>query len=106
MSVARTTARLIATCVASGVLVGGAAVPALAAGAGHDRDNGRSYPQSYHSQGIRSDHDHDGRHDRFGDRDRGWHHDHDRDRWDHDRGRHHGWHHGWYRHHDHHFNRR
>jgi hypothetical protein len=82
MSVSRTTVRLIATCVASGALVGAAAMPALAAGADHDRDNGRSYSHSHWS-----DHDRDGR---FGDRDRGW-----------DRGQ--GRHHGWYshRHHDH-----
>ncbi|MER6067087.1 hypothetical protein [Streptomyces sp. NPDC001792] len=104
MSVSRTTIRLLATCVASGALVGAAALPALAAGSDHDRDNGRSYSHSYWSG-----HDHDGR---FGYRDR-W--DRDRDggwRWDRDRGcwvrdwgwhRDHGWHHGWYgdRHRDH-----
>ncbi|MGW5201617.1 hypothetical protein [Streptomyces spiralis] len=101
MSVSRTTARLIATFVASGFLVGAAAMPALAAGADHHRDNGRSYSHSHRSEAIRSDHDHDGHRDRFGD-------------WDRDRGRHHGryqdrhrnwgWHHGWYpnRHRGHH----
>ncbi|MFH8772891.1 hypothetical protein ACIF83_33865 [Streptomyces sp. NPDC085866] len=90
MSVSRTAARLIATCVASGALVGAAAMPALAAGVGHDRDNGRVYSDSH-----RGDHDgHFG--DRGWDRDRGWGHDRDRDRgwhhgWDRDR----GWHHGW-----------
>lgn len=85
MSVSRTTVRLIATFVASGALVGAAALPALAAGAGHDRDGGRAYS---HSRG--DDRDRDGRfgdHDR--DRDRGWH------RWDHDRDRDRGWHRGW-----------
>ncbi|MFD7482038.1 hypothetical protein [Streptomyces mirabilis] len=41
MSVSRKAVRLIATCVATGALVGAAAMPALAAGGGHDRDNGR-----------------------------------------------------------------
>ncbi|MFF8944385.1 hypothetical protein ACF1A5_19360 [Streptomyces sp. NPDC014864] len=103
MSVSRTTVRLIATFVASGALVGAAAMPALAAGSGHDRDSGRGYSQSY-----RSDHDrHYGDWDRDGDRDRGRHHDRDWDRrwdhrWDHrwDRDWDHrwnrGWHHGWY----------
>ncbi|MEU6575179.1 hypothetical protein [Streptomyces sp. NPDC046805] len=92
MSVSRTAVRLIATFVASGALVGAAALPALAAG--HDGDNGRSY--SHSSWG--DDDDRDGR---FGDWDRGWHRDRDRD-WD--RGwhrgwpRNHGWHHGWYGH--------
>ncbi|MFF8425812.1 hypothetical protein ACF07Y_11695 [Streptomyces sp. NPDC016566] len=114
MSVSRTTVRLIATFVASGALVGAAAMPALAAGADHDRDNGRSY-----SHGYRSDRHHDGH---FGDRDwdrgRDWDRDRDRGRdwdrgrgWDGDRGwgrdrdrdRDRGWHHGWYpdRHRDH-----
>ncbi|MFE2095891.1 hypothetical protein [Streptomyces sp. NPDC059468] len=112
MSVSRTTVRLIATFVASGALVGAAAMPALAAGADHDRDNGRSY-----SHGYRSDRHHDGH---FGDRDwdrgRDWDRDRDRDwdrgrGWDGDRGwgrdrdrdRDRGWHHGWYpdRHRDH-----
>ncbi|WP_158103798.1 hypothetical protein [Streptomyces carpinensis] len=100
MSVSRTAARLLATCVASGILVGAAAMPALAAGADHHRDNGRAYPHSQRWEGNRNDHDHDGRRGRFGD-------------WDRDRGRHHGWyddrrdqgrHHGWFhnRHRDHH----
>ncbi|MFE1310567.1 hypothetical protein [Streptomyces sp. NPDC058755] len=100
MSVSRTTVRLIATCVASGALIGAAAMPALAAGADHDRDNGRSYSHSH-----RSGYHHDGH---FGDRDRGWGRDWDRRGWD-DRGwgrgrdRDQGWHHGWYsdRHRDH-----
>ncbi|GAA5006718.1 hypothetical protein [Streptomyces siamensis] len=102
MSVSRTTVRLIATFVATGALVGAAAMPALAAGAGHDRDNGRGYSHS-----DRGDRHHDGH---FGDRDRGWdrgehrgwdrdrHHRWDRDRhhgWDRDRDRDRGWHHGW-----------
>ncbi|WP_406438476.1 hypothetical protein OHB00_27430 [Streptomyces sp. NBC_00631] len=91
MSVSRTMARLIATCVASGALVGAAAIPALAAGPGHDRDHGRRYSHSHRGD------DHDGRfgdHDRY--RDRGWHHgwDHDRDR-DRDRDRDWRGHHGW-----------
>ncbi|MFJ9863395.1 hypothetical protein [Streptomyces sp. NPDC101165] len=114
MSVSRTTVRLIATFVASGALIGAAAMPALAAGGDHDRDNGMSYSHSY-----RSGHHHD---DHFGDRgwdrgrgwdgDRGWdgHRGWDRSRgWDGDRGWDRGWdrdqgrHHGWYsdRHRDH-----
>ncbi|MEU2926002.1 hypothetical protein ABZ636_13295 [Streptomyces sp. NPDC007251] len=85
MSVSRTAVRLIATCVASGALVAAAAMPALAAGGDHDRDNGRDYSHSRWSG-----HDHDGR---FGDRDGGRHWG-----WHHDRGWHSGWHrhHGWY----------
>ncbi|MGW0082879.1 hypothetical protein [Streptomyces sp. NPDC003393] len=94
MSVSRTTARLIATFVASGFLIGAAAMPALAAGSDHHRDNGRTHSHSHRSEAVRGDHD--GRHGRFGDRDRGRHHGrhHDRNR---------GWHHGWYpnRHRDH-----
>ncbi|MFF4764015.1 hypothetical protein [Streptomyces sp. NPDC001292] len=94
MSVSRTALRLIATCVASGALVGAAALPALAAG-GHDRDNERSFPHSRSAEDVRIDHDHDGRRGHFDDRYRyrGWHH---------------GWYNNrhWYRHHgwygDHH----
>ncbi|WP_159024951.1 hypothetical protein [Streptomyces sp. CB01373] len=92
MSVSRTALRLIATCVASGALVGAAALPALAAGADHD--GARNLPQSQRADLFRIDHDHDrdDRHGHFGDRDR------DRDR---DRAWHHGWYNNrpWYRHH-------
>lgn len=92
MSVSRTTLRLIATCVASGALVGAAALPALAAGTGPDRDNGRAYSHSRWS-------DRDGRfddRDRDRDRDRGGRHGWDRDR-NHDRDRYRDWrgHRGW-----------
>ncbi|MFJ2306255.1 hypothetical protein [Streptomyces sp. NPDC087787] len=91
MSVSRTALRLIATCVASGALVGAAALPALAAGADHD--GARNLPQSQRADLFRIDHDHDrgdrdGRHGHFGDRDR-------------NRAWHHGWYNNrpWYRHH-------
>ncbi|MFJ8363466.1 hypothetical protein [Streptomyces sp. NPDC093984] len=99
MSVSRTALRLIAACVASGALVGATALPALADGGSHIREQGSSYAHSDRVDTVRG-HDHD-RGYRHG-------HDHDRDRfhgWDRDRGRHHGWygdrHHGWYgdRHH-------
>ncbi|MET7380697.1 hypothetical protein ABZT08_18060 [Streptomyces sp. NPDC005526] len=121
MSVSRTTVRLIATFVASGALVGAAAMPALAAGSGHDRDSGRGYSQSYRIEHDRhfGDRDRDGDRGRHHDRDRGRHHDRDHDRdWDHrwdrrwnhrwdrdwdrrwdrdwDRRWDRGWHHGWY----------
>jgi hypothetical protein len=90
MSVSRTTIRLIATCVASGALVGATAMPALASGVGHDRDNGRGYSHSHWT-----DRDHDGRFgDRGRDRARGWDWGRGRDRergWGWDQGRHHGW---------------
>ncbi|MDR3083160.1 MAG: hypothetical protein LBV60_19965 [Streptomyces sp.] len=100
MSVSRTAARLIAAFVASGALVGAAAMPAMATG--HDRATGRSYHVD-----VRSGHDHDhyGRSDwhhrhhgwynnRHWDRDwnRGWYHNRP---WHRDHGRHHH-HHGWY----------
>ncbi|MEV6741730.1 hypothetical protein AB0N14_34450 [Streptomyces sp. NPDC051104] len=124
MSVSRTALRLIAACVASGALMGAAALPAFADGGSHIREQGRSYA---HSDGLDTVRDHDRDHDR------GYRHGHghDRDRfrgWDRDRGRHHGWygdrrhdrrlggwlrdrgrHHGWYgeqRHHGHHAHRR
>lgn len=87
MSVSRTTVRLIATWVASGALVGVAAMPALAAGHGHDRDHGRSYSHSH--RGDRDRH--------FGDRNRGW---------DRDQGRHHGWYSERHRDHDRYFGHR
>ncbi|MFI1290602.1 hypothetical protein ACIQCF_30750 [Streptomyces sp. NPDC088353] len=101
MSVSRTALRLLATCVASGALVGAAALPSMAAG-NHDRDNGRSFPHSRPAEG-RFDHDFDGRLGHFGDRYpyRAWHHHgwYNNRHWD----RRHGWdrHHGWYgdRHH-------
>ncbi|MEU3345080.1 hypothetical protein ABZ723_08760 [Streptomyces sp. NPDC006700] len=92
MSVSRTALRLIATCVASGALVGAAALPALAADSDHD--GARNLPQSQRADLFRIDHDrdhdrdHDGRRGHYGDRDRyrSWHH---------------GWYNNrpWYRHH-------
>ncbi|MEW2497740.1 hypothetical protein ACWEQU_22875 [Streptomyces nodosus] len=91
MSVFRTTARLIATCVATGALVGAAAMPALA-------------QDSHRSSAVRVDHDHDrGLYGGFG-RDGGRHHG-----WNYGHHRHHfGWghHHGRYGHHGHFFGRR
>ncbi|MGW1893565.1 hypothetical protein ACWCP6_25445 [Streptomyces sp. NPDC002004] len=71
MSVSRTTVRLIATCVASGALVGMAAMPALADGGSHDRDNGGSYSRSHRPGDNWGDH--------HGDRNRGWYGDRYRD---------------------------
>ncbi|MFJ2734857.1 MULTISPECIES: hypothetical protein [unclassified Streptomyces] len=97
MSVSRTALRLIATCVASGALVGAAALPALAAGADHD--GARNLPQSQRADLFRIDHDNDrdDRHGHFGDRDRDRddRHGHFGDR-DRDRDRNRAWHHGWY----------
>lgn len=73
MSVSRNVLRLIATCVASGALVGAAALPALA--------DGRSHPHSYRPHTVVGDYDHSS------DRARGW-------------GRHHGWHRGPHHGHD------
>ncbi|MFF3663884.1 hypothetical protein [Streptomyces olivochromogenes] len=120
MSVSRTTVRLIAICMASGALVGAAAMPALADQGGHDRDNGRSYSHRHTSDAVRGDRGHGGDRDRGWyrdrghDRDRGWYRDHDRDRdrfgdhdrdrdrfGDRDRGRRHGWYDDQHRHHDH-----
>jgi hypothetical protein len=70
MSVSRKAARLIAAFVASGALVGAAAMPAMATG--HDRDNGRSY---HHHDGRSGDRDHR-HHGRF--HNRHWGHDHGR----------------------------
>ncbi|MFE2566868.1 hypothetical protein [Streptomyces mirabilis] len=86
MSVSRTTVRLIAICMASGALVGAAAMPALADQGGHDRDSGRSYSYRHTSDAVRGDRDHDRDRDRFGDR---------------DRDRRHGWYGDQHRHHDH-----
>ncbi|MGW3508677.1 hypothetical protein [Streptomyces sp. NPDC000994] len=99
MSVSRTALRLLATCVASGALVGAAALPALADG-DHDRDNGRSFSHSRPVEGVGFGRDYDRRRGHFDDRYRyrGWHHGwyNNRRHWD----RHHGWyndrHHGWY----------
>ncbi|MGW1893264.1 lamin tail domain-containing protein [Streptomyces sp. NPDC002004] len=79
MSASRTTARLVATCLAAGALVGAAALPALADGHDHDR-------------GDRHISDRGDRHgdDRHGDDRDGWdRHGDDRDGWDRD-GRDHG----------------
>ncbi|MFF4211219.1 hypothetical protein ACFYZE_18065 [Streptomyces sp. NPDC001796] len=122
MSVSRTVLRLIAACVASGALVGAAALPALADGGSRIREQGRSYAQSDRPDAV-------GDHGRDHDRGYGHRHGHDRDHfhgWD--RGHHHGWygdrhhdrrlgdwlrdrgrHHGWYgeqRYHGHHAHRR
>jgi hypothetical protein len=112
MSVSRNVVRLFATCVASGALVGAAALPALANAGCHDRDLGRNYSNSYRHDGYRSGYVYLGDRDR--DRDRGWYSGYDRDRdrgWDngYDRDRDRGWnrhhnhhHHGnWGRHHNH-----
>ncbi|MFE2699172.1 hypothetical protein [Streptomyces mirabilis] len=73
---------------ASGALVGAAAMPALADQGGHDRDIGRSYSYRHISDAVRGDRDHD--------------HDRDRDRFgDRDRDRRHGWYGDQHRHHDH-----
>ncbi|MEU9454798.1 hypothetical protein [Streptomyces sp. NPDC048277] len=105
MSVSRTAVRLIATFVASGAIVGAAALPALAVGADHDHGFGRSY-----SHDRWDGRDHDGH---FRDRDRrhGWDRNWDRDRhhgWDRgwDRDRRHGWDNDRYRDHDRYFGHR
>jgi len=97
MSVSRTTARLIAAFVASGALIGAAAMPAMAAD--HDRDRGRSY------QHIRID-EHDGHHGRFTDRDHRRHGWYNSRHWGRDHGRHHGWYGDRYLDRDHHHGRR
>ena len=79
MSVSRKIARLVAACVASGALVGGVAMPAMAAD--HDR-----YPHS-HSD-YWGHHRHHGYHGHYGDWDRRWHHGW---YWNRDHGRYHGW---------------
>ncbi|MEU8589004.1 hypothetical protein AB0C59_18675 [Streptomyces sp. NPDC048664] len=81
MSVARTTVRLIATCVASAALVGAAAMPALADGHGHGLDNRDRVSHSYGGY----DHDRGGDRDlrRFGHWNHGryYYRHHNRDRW-------------------------
>ena len=98
MSVSRMTARLIAAFVASGALIGAAAMPAMAAG--HDRDNGRSY---HH---IRIDRDHDGHRGRVADRDHRHHGWYNIRHWGRDHGRQHGWYGDRHRDRDHYHGRR
>ncbi|MGW2936146.1 hypothetical protein ACWDA7_30825 [Streptomyces sp. NPDC001156] len=96
MSVSRNVVRLFATCVASGALVGVAALPALANESGHDRDLGSDYSHSYRHDGLRSgylylgDRDRDRGWDNGYGRDwgRGWDNGYDRD-WDHGKKHHH-----------------
>ncbi|MEV5986487.1 hypothetical protein AB0L85_15955 [Streptomyces sp. NPDC052051] len=85
MSVTRKAVRLIAACVASGALVGAAAMPAMAA----SPDSGRSYTQSRQVEGY----DHDGHRGHYGDWGRDRHHHHGgygHRRWDWGHSRHHG----------------
>ncbi|MFF3906349.1 hypothetical protein ACFYZJ_10105 [Streptomyces sp. NPDC001848] len=105
MSVSRTALRLIAACVASGALIGAAALPALADGGGHVRAQGRTHAHSDVLSTVAEDHDRGGQ--RHLDRNHGWYRDREhRHSHDHGRfgGRHGepGRHHGWYggRHHD------
>ncbi|MGI5134122.1 MULTISPECIES: hypothetical protein [unclassified Streptomyces] len=94
MSVSRNVVRLFATCVASGALVGVAALPALADDGCHDRDLGSNYSDSYrHDDGYLYQADWN--------RDRGWDMGYGRD-WDNSR-KHHNKHHN--KHHRKHHNK-
>ncbi|MEV6987917.1 hypothetical protein AB0N87_01555 [Streptomyces sp. NPDC093228] len=84
MSVARTTVRLMATCVASAALIGAAAMPALADGHGQGFDNRGRFSHSAASHGgDRYGHDRDLR--RYGRWDHGkyYYRSHNRDRFGH-----------------------